>query len=669
MVRFPQGSVTNSSMPNLRSPDGRQSPPAGISRPNSAPSRSTQATEGARIAALYSAEVDRLVAFLCAGESTLSLQDAETIAQEATLATRGRWSEIERNSDPVIILFTTAYQNLVRRERTGGWPEADPLAQAAGTQVPPADLERLRSLQDCLDELDPLTRRIVLLRELCSFAPEDTAQILKTPQETVRSSRGKALRHLMTLMNDALASGTARPGELAPGDFVALGRVLRRPDRQRTAQRQRFVESLVRAEPSERLRPTASGPAPAAQAPAGLSQPLSQSSLSQPLSQSSLSQPLSQPLSQSSLSQPLSQPLGQSPRGPAGPSGTPGLGVPAAGFPVNRLSPTGLSAPGLTSDQVGGLAPSGYLNPNSFGSGRARENDPLTDGSYIDDGGSTPIFDAISAWFSTDSSAHTAEDAEPTGERRRWESLNDGSWVAAAERAAESPRVEGQSGAGLPMRRPGANMVPSAREAASTSLWGASSPPRANADDVRRRLDSFQQGLNTARRNRDQTPDPHVESFLGPGQDAGGPSASTRSAQERSSDTGPVPRADRSTRRSRSSESESRIRLGRGGSGDRRAPFSSGDRPSSSGDRPSDFDAFYRDHLPHLLAALLFDGASPREAADCAQDAMAEALHLWRRIDDPQEWTLRQARDNRGKGPRDGDGGGHFRSELPTFGP
>jgi DNA-directed RNA polymerase specialized sigma24 family protein len=640
VVRFPQGSVTNSSMPNLRSPDGRQSPPVGISRPSSAPSRSAQATEGARVAALYSAEVDRLVAFLCAGESTLSLQDAETIAQEGTLATRGRWSEIEQSSDPVLFLFTTAYQNLVRRERTGGWPEADPLAQAAGTQVPPADLERLRSLQDCLDELDPLTRRIVLLRELCSFSPEETAQILKTPQDTVRSSRGKALRHLMTLMNDALASGSARPGELAPGDFVALGRVLRRPDRQRTAQRQRFVESLVRAEHSERLRPTASGPAPAP--PAGLSQPLQQSSLSQPLSQSSLSQPL---------------------RSSAGPSGTPGLGVPSTGSPVNRLSPTGLSAPGLTSDQVGGLAPSGYLNPNSFGSGLARENDPLTDGSYIDDGGSTPIFDAISAWFSTDSSAHATDDSQPAGERRRWESLDDGSWVAAAERAAESPRVEGQSGAGLPMRRPGANMVPSAREAASTSLWGASTPPRANADDVRRRLDSFQQGLNTARRDRDQTPDPHVESFLGPGQDGGGSPAPMRPTRDRSSDTGPVIRTDRSPRRSRSSESESRLRLGRGGSDDRRAPF-------SSGDRPSDFDAFYRDHMPHLLAALLFDGASPHEAAEYAQDAMAEALHLWRRIDDPQEWTLRQARDNRRKGPRDGnDGRGSFPPELPTFGP
>jgi len=648
VVRFPQGSVTNSSMPNLRSPDGRQSPPAGISRPSSAISRSPQATEGARIAALYSAEVDRLVAFLCAGESTLSLQDAETISQEATLATRGRWSEIERNSDPVIFLFTTAYQNLVRRERTGGWQEADPLAQAAGTQVPPGDLERLRALQDCLDELDPLTRRIVLLRELCSFSPEETAQILKTPQDTVRSSRGKALRQLMSLMNEAIASGTARQGELAPGDFVALGRVLRRPDRQRTSQRQRFVESLVRAEPSERLRPTTAGPAPAPPA-SGLSQPLQQSSLSQPLRQPS-----------------LSQPLDQGPRSQTGPSGTPGLGVPAAGFPVNRLSSTGLSAPGLTSDQVGGLAPSGYLSPERFGSGQARERDPLTDGSYIDDGGSTPIFDAISAWFSTDSGAQSTG-GSGTDEGRHWDSLDDSSWVEASERAAESPRVEGHSGAGLPMRRPGANMVPSAREAAAVSLWGASSPPRANADDVRRRLDSFQQGLNTARRNREQAPDPHVESFLGPGQDgqgfgpgpqeqgfAGpGQDAPPRSARERSSDTGPVLRAERSGRRSRSST---------GSGGDRRTPA---DRT----DRPADFDDFYREYLPHLMAALLLEGASPFEAAQNAQDAMAEALRSWRRIDDPQEWTLHQARDARGRGHRGGEDRGPSRPELPTFGP
>jgi hypothetical protein len=140
----------------------------------------------------------------------------------------------------------------------------------------------------------------------------------------------------------------------------------------------------------------------------------------------------------------------------------------------------------------------------------------------------TPIFDTISMWFSSDSSADQADRVidlrdRPEGPRSRassarWSSLGDQRWLATNARAAAAPEVAGTTEVGLPRRRPGANLIPSAAAAAPASA--PSSRPesgrragtgaggrgdaagRASADAVRGRLSSYQRGLTSARRAR-----------------------------------------------------------------------------------------------------------------------------------------------------------------------
>jgi hypothetical protein len=107
----------------------------------------------------------------------------------------------------------------------------------------------------------------------------------------------------------------------------------------------------------------------------------------------------------------------------------------------------------------------------------------------------TPIFDSVSAWFSS-------------GGASEWASLDDAAWREASRRAASAPTVEGNTDVGLPRRRPGANTVPSASQATSrTSLFGAPSA-QLDAGTVRSRLGGFQDGLRNARRMRDETSEP-----------------------------------------------------------------------------------------------------------------------------------------------------------------
>jgi hypothetical protein len=149
----------------------------------------------------------------------------------------------------------------------------------------------------------------------------------------------------------------------------------------------------------------------------------------------------------------------------------------------------------------------------------------------------TPIFDQISVWFTAEptgsmpvrneSDADVIDVREP-GERRgssRWASLGDQRWLATNARAAAAPETEGATEIGLPKRRPGANLLPSAATAAPAQVpparpgpirpAAALDPPADEAPDeapdgeqdadlVRGRLGSYQRGLASARRARTQ---------------------------------------------------------------------------------------------------------------------------------------------------------------------
>jgi hypothetical protein len=132
-------------------------------------------------------------------------------------------------------------------------------------------------------------------------------------------------------------------------------------------------------------------------------------------------------------------------------------------------------------------------------------------------------------WFSSDGS--TGETARvidlrdaPDGPRSgtsptRWSSLGDQRWLATNARAAAGPEVSGTTEVGLPRRRPGANLIPSAAAAAPITAparseaarrpapvgvpgGGGETAGRADADLVRGRLSSYQRGLTSARRAR-----------------------------------------------------------------------------------------------------------------------------------------------------------------------
>ncbi len=146
----------------------------------------------------------------------------------------------------------------------------------------------------------------------------------------------------------------------------------------------------------------------------------------------------------------------------------------------------------------------------------------------------TPIFDSISVWFSDDATRTTTGSAdtarvidlregangvssageEPTAEAapaldaarggassgNRWSSLGDQRWIATNARAASTPETAGSTTAGLPRRRPGANLLPSAATAAAVA--SPSNGRRTDAESVRGRLGSYQRGLSSARRAR-----------------------------------------------------------------------------------------------------------------------------------------------------------------------
>ncbi len=175
----------------------------------------------------------------------------------------------------------------------------------------------------------------------------------------------------------------------------------------------------------------------------------------------------------------------------------------------------------------------------------------------------TPIFDSISVWFSDDRAASVAgRPAEPAqvidlresaglrptgtapapapsapaggmapfgvpaasgpGTGNRWASLGDQRWIATNMRAAAAPETAGATSAGLPRRRPGANLLPSAAAAAGAPT-AAPTPParRTDAESVRGRLGSYQRGLSSARRARHLPPEPDSSGMFHGGTEAG----------------------------------------------------------------------------------------------------------------------------------------------------
>jgi RNA polymerase sigma factor (sigma-70 family) len=82
-------------------------------------------------------------------------------------------------------------------------------------------------------------------------------------------------------------------------------------------------------------------------------------------------------------------------------------------------------------------------------------------------------------------------------------------------------------------------------------------------------------------------------------------------------------------------------------------PASSGAEPGPAAREPAlqpglpqaadSYAAFYREFITHLVAFLIWQGASLGDAADLAQEAMIEAYRSWDAIEHPRAWTKRVA--------------------------
>ncbi|MDN5750587.1 MAG: hypothetical protein L0H64_19100, partial [Pseudonocardia sp.] len=118
--------------------------------------------------------------------------------------------------------------------------------------------------------------------------------------------------------------------------------------------------------------------------------------------------------------------------------------------------------------------------------------------------GPTPIYEAVaSAWF-IEGDARQADPRRSGATGRRdtgappadWSSPSDAEWRAATRRAAQPGPEQDNTGAGLPRRRPGTQMVAPPRQ-------GELAPPNASTEReperVRERLAVYQQGLERGR--------------------------------------------------------------------------------------------------------------------------------------------------------------------------
>jgi hypothetical protein len=224
----------------------------------------------------------------------------------------------------------------------------------------------------------------------------------------------------------------------------------------------------------------------------------------------------------------------------------------AAGLPTDHPAD-------LPPDLPGDL-PAGTTADGAVGTGAPvpAPDEPLTGEVPAASGGrvETPIFDTVSMWFSTDSGSAQPERVIDLRDRPgevasvssppRWSSLGDQRWLATNARAAAGPEVAGTTEVGLPRRRPGANLIPSAASAAPATSSGArpeahrrapavtgargEGPGRVDADALRGRLSSYQRGLTSARRARHLPADRSDGGLYGGS--AGGDNDSGRSSGE-----------------------------------------------------------------------------------------------------------------------------------------
>ncbi len=534
------------------------------------------------VAGLHAREVARVVAYLCSSDRGAGVREAEEVAAEAFLEVASTWPVIAPFSRPEVYVFASARKIAAARAYRGRPSWGDALAESAPTFWDPAEVRRLTILQEALDNLPTVSRHAVLLREMCGFAPSESAEIIGLPEHVVEGARGDALRSLVPVVESRTSQLRARLGPLSPDDFAALARALEHGDRERWAARQHLAEHLAagyRPGPLTNGMPMANGMA-------------------------------------------AGQPGGWSPAPSAGWSPSPNGGWATNGFPRPGMSALDmpLSAVDLSSN-VG-----------------------------------TPIFDAVSAWF--------ASGPILDGDGNPWASLDDGGWLEAQARADATPEVDGLSGAGLPTRRPGANRVPSASEVAAVrAMFGGS--PRVDAGTVRNRLDSYQQGLNNARRER-RSEVASMDAFSSdtfasgatrrPAPGAGdrragwsapaAPAAPARSAPEgRQGGGGRSARATGSRRSMRHEPAPSS-----GLPPNPLTPRRSAPRPADSGSLPvhgraedAEFAAFYHEFLPQLLAMLMAEGVRPADAAELAEDVLTQTRLRWVQLDEPQDWARNRA--------------------------
>ncbi|MGI5130164.1 hypothetical protein ACQEVB_25415 [Pseudonocardia sp. CA-107938] len=107
---------------------------------------------------------------------------------------------------------------------------------------------------------------------------------------------------------------------------------------------------------------------------------------------------------------------------------------------------------------------------------------------------STPIFEAIaSAWFVDDSGGRSGGAGAPSLE---WETPGDREWRAAAEKALHEEPTK-LTARGLPMRRPGGQLVPPPRT--RSDVGTARSTEKIAPEHVRDRLGGYQRGVERGR--------------------------------------------------------------------------------------------------------------------------------------------------------------------------
>src|SRR4051795_2412105 len=162
---------------------------------------------------LHDAQVDRLLAYLCAADRSLTHLDAENIARQALLEQRNR-PRAGQPDEAAVTLFVAAQRAAAASgaSRTSG-PNA--LTESIAPWPDHPAVVRLLVLQDGLDRLSPTERQVVLLRELCKVSAADTARIADLPEPGVEAARADALRALVPMLEQGVGSRPARAGALS----------------------------------------------------------------------------------------------------------------------------------------------------------------------------------------------------------------------------------------------------------------------------------------------------------------------------------------------------------------------------------------------------------------------------------------------------------------------